>query len=203
MKLTRMTALLIVLGFVLLVAVIKAEAGERKFKFRASGSGISSPIDTNGDGIPASSTTIRGSSNLGPVSIHAVNETKLALSNPGDPTSVVPCQLPDDSPGLVFSLVQAHSVYRVGSGDLFVGQASGGAGNCLKLTCFGAPGQILPGCVFSSNIDVAVIGGTGRFSGASGLIELNGMGTIVLPHPTGLFVGFSAEGTGTLVIPDN
>jgi hypothetical protein len=201
MKGKKWTTVVLSVGLVFVMTLGTVNAEERKFKFRASGSGTPSRIDTNGDGVPASETRISGRSNLGLVSIQAVNETKLKLSNPADLTSVVLCQLPNGDPGLQFEIVQAHSVYRIGSGALLFGQASGGAGNCLRLTCFGAPGQILPGCQFSSNIVVNFIGGTGRFDGASGTIELNGTGTVLLAHPTGLFVAFSAEGIGTVIFP--
>jgi hypothetical protein len=187
-------------GLITLLGVVSAFAGEKKFAYHVSGSAISSTIDTNGDNSRATVTNLGGKSTLGKIHLQSVNESKLTLSNPADPRSVVPCQTPHNEPGIEFETVQGRGVLRVESGDLLFTKIASGT-NCVPLSCLGAQGQLRERCAFTTTQVSDIVGGTGKYSGASGTFNVTGSAEVLLAEPTGSFFALTLDAAGTLVLP--
>jgi len=132
-------------AFVMGLGIGSAEAATIEFKESVSGSFLDTVIDANGDGLPANQVLAGGKGTFGPSSINGLAEAEI------DPAA-------DCGPGSLGTRFVAMSlVHRFKNGDLLYSLLSEGGG-CLDLATFVASGAIT----------MTVIGGTGRFEGATG-----------------------------------
>ena len=149
-------------------------------------SGVETHLDTNGDGRSASAHQGLTHCNLGRFVFHEVAEFQAPLPAP------VTC--PADT--LEFPLQQLQAVRtEEKSGDqLFFAVATNEGTFCLQPSDF----------TFSATWQGTIIGGTGRFTGASGSFELQTTGKyLVTGEKEGVFGGFgqfNGTTTETLVI---
>ena len=80
------------------------------------GNFISTPIDSDQDGVSASLTTLKGKSNkLGIASANILTEAKPKLDKTGIPEA---CVTPDGFSGILLELVKARGNYHLKDGDL-------------------------------------------------------------------------------------
>lgn len=166
---------------VMAVATGSAEAKEINFEESFSGSVVGTQIDTNSDGRPAALAITEGISNLGPTTRQAVNEFA--------PSASVPC--PSGKVGS--TLVMGRLVVRLDKkkGDLFFVKSSSGT------LCFDPTTGISTGSQVGD-----IIGGTGRFDGATGSVEINFTATRLVADPAGRqFNSVIGTLTGTIITP--
>ena len=193
------------LASAIIVPTLAQAAGPTRILGRFSGTAVSTAIDTNGDGITASSSEVNirtKSSLLGRLTLRGVGETKPSLADPTDPRSFVQCQLPNGDPGIQFELVQESGAAEVEkSGDLFYVDTLSGLDCASVATCFDEVGRNLKGCIFSLSRSATIIGGTGRLAGASGFFEARGTGKVTFAGPTGSMNAFTGRITGEINIP--
>lgn len=200
MKLWKTMTGLFAIGLIVVTSGEKANAEEKKFKFHVAGSSVSSPIDINGDGSRAPVTNLRGRSNLGPLRVQTLTEAKRALSDPTDPGSVIPCQLPNGDPGLRFDLIHGQGVYGFENGEIFFTKVTSGE-QCFNRSCFNAQGRVVAGCVVSAHTIQDIIGGSGKFTEASGSLEVLTTATFLFADPSGTFLAIEFDGTGMIMLP--
>lgn len=164
---------------------------EWPIKIQSSGTFISTPIDTNGDGLPASISMLEGKSKrFGHVTSNIVTEAQLALDADGNPVS---CQTPDGKPGIINELVKANGVYRLRNGDQIFTEALS-VNTCADLVaCFDDKGNVREGCLFYGLAEATITGGTGRFSCASGFIEDTSTGLALVVDAKNQFFGAILE----------
>lgn len=171
------------LAFVALLGVfglaLAESASARTARFRASFDATVHPtaVDSNGDGETAVFAIWRGRSNLGPAALDAWAEFL-----PWDGQTF--CGPTDVQ--LVYRFVE-YSLRVTDGSRLFLVLSSGSL-------CFDYEAG-----TFDSSLDVTVIGGTGRFEGATGTLSVHAVSPPA-PFPNGLSV-FSATLGGTLTLP--
>lgn len=180
--------LIMVLGLIL--AVRNTEARHRQRKFRGelkesfSGSVLISgtSIDTDEDGVKASLGLFKGKSTLGTVTIEPITEF-----SPVPKVSTTIC----NSGLLQFDLVMGRVVTRIeSSGDLVFSRFTSGT-SCVDP----ATGTV------SVSLEGSIMGGTGRFDGATGSVEVNGTVTTLVSDPAPALHGFGAvTGEATKII---
>jgi hypothetical protein len=194
MKNMKQTALFSIMGVMMALIIASAHAGEQEITLSIGGSFISTPIDVNSDNAPASHLTGTGKSNLGTIFFHRLHEPDFSQF----PPPVTTC--PNGEPGFNIETVHGSSVFQVeNEADLFFTETSSGT-NCFPLSCF-REGNLVKGCTFFVDTKANITGGTGKFAGASGFLETSGRARVLLADPTGIFAGFTSEGTGTINIP--
>jgi hypothetical protein len=176
--------LMVSLIVALSLATLSAQA-EEQLPFRATFSGvfINTPFDLNGDGAPGALNLLEGKSNFGDFSLHVVSESVRGA----------PATCPNGQPGFAIMLVGGSSVFRFRrTGDLlFIRPTS-------ESTCFDPS----TGVSFFQAATGAIIGGTGRFTHATGNIEGEGTARVLLADPEGHVFG-EQHGTiqGTIILP--
>lgn len=165
---------------VVISTLVSAEDQNFNYHDESSGTFVSNVIDTNGDGIPGVTGTLRGYSSFGPVDITFYSEF--------DPLAAAPsesCQ----APFVEFPLVSSKTVNRYFNGDLLYLET-------LEETFCADPttGQ------FSWSETLAVIGGTGYFDGAKGQLRLSGEGQSLVVGADGAtnFGASSMSSKGTI-----
>jgi hypothetical protein len=173
-------------GFVLALAIGKAEAGEIPFNGSLSGTSNNTEMDLNGDGVKnalivGGAKSTQGSSTVqGPAGEFVFS-------------GAVPC--PEGSVGLTETPGTAGLVFRFNStGDLLI----------EKDTSFTQCFDLSTGLFFGSGTGV-ITGGTGRFAGATGSFEYTHCTgeTLFFEQPPGDrgFFSFTCEFTGTIITP--
>jgi hypothetical protein len=171
--------------FLVLSLTTMSVQAEERLPFNATFSGVlfSTQFDTDGDGAPANFNILEGQSNLGPFSLHVLDESVRA-----EPTTC-----PDGQAGFSVTLVAGSSVFRFRrTGDfLFVHPTS-------QTTCFNPS----TGVSFFRTATSDIIGGTGQFANATGAVAGEGMARIFLSDPAGHVFG-EQHGTiqGTIILP--
>jgi len=189
----KLTTLVSTMVLMMALMIASAQAGEKNVKISIAGSFISSRIDSNNDGAPASYLTGTGKSNLGNISFQSENEPDFSQFPP--PTV---CH---GKPGFSFPIVQGSAVYQAGDdADLFFTETTRAA-YCFPLSSCFPRGVLVKGCVFFVDTIAKITGGTGKFAEATGFLETSGSATILFIDPTSLFGGFSTAGTGTINTP--
>ena len=189
MKSMKRTAVVLAMAVVMAVVIGSAEAGDKKFNFKVSGTFFSVPIDTFPPGAPDGQTavvvTTEGKSTAGHIGVESLIEAD--FSELLDPS---PC--PDGQFG--FAIVEQSDVYReMSTGDLLFAKLSPATGT-FCFVCFE------PGCTFFFTVDSDIVGGTGKYAGASGSININGTATLLAIDQLGNnFGGSTAEGTGVIM----
>lgn len=149
-------------------------------------SGVENHLDTNGDGRSAGVHQGLASCNIGHFIFHEVFEFQAPLQAP------VTCPVGTQE----FGFVQAHRVLSAEktSEQLFFEDTDGGGTLCLY-----------PDLTFSFTEHGTFVGGTGRFTGASGTFDGQATGKyLVFGSKEGVFGGFGQYTetlTGTLTIP--
>lgn len=148
------------------------------YKDKASGSFLSTVIDTNGDGVPGVFGLLQGTSTFGSVTIHFFSEFDLASAAPS-------AVCPDGY--LEAPVVTSNTIYRYQNGDLLFFETAS------EVFC-GNPdtGE------FQWYETLDVIGGTGRFTDANGTLEVTGGGIILISDASGVtsFGGVSLSAKG-------
>lgn len=157
-------------------------AGEVPHKFEASGSYFSAAIDVNEDGIPGVVGQLEGKSNFGPFSVH----------NFGD-MDILSAAESENCPEFWVEVPTAGSVtlHRYHNGDLLSTVTT------EHLFC----ADPATGAFFwTETLDIT--GGTGRFEGAAGELEVYGEGTGLISDPTGLtsFGTMLVKGKGKIAL---
>ena len=140
----------------------------------------STVTDSNKDGVPANSAQLEGTSTFGPVTIQSLNEFAEGDSPLGD--------CPEGQ--IEFTLVKGNFVKRFAdTGDLLFGIWNEG------ISCFD------PNTNTSETTQVGVFsGGTGRFTGASGPVEIEFASTFLATNGQQGYSFGGSDGTGTGVI---
>lgn len=159
----------------------KAPAGETPFTGAGTASCVSTPIDTNEDGVGAFFCPFEQGSNLGPINGQVVLEFA-PLSAP------VTC--PEGN--LELTLVVGNGFKRLtDSGDLIYFKYASGT-TCIDLSTGSA--------IFSLVADIT--GGTGQFANATGSYDESAAGTIFIADPAlRSFIVVTYELVGTIIIP--
>jgi hypothetical protein len=189
------------LGFLLAAIGGADDARAEPFHYTISGTNLSTTIDTNDDGDPASVLSGEGMSTLGPISVRLLNEFVLELQDPQDPNSFVFCALPDGSLGIQLEQILGTPVFQVRRGDLLTAELVEGTA-CLSLaTCFDAMGQLQAGCIVAGPRRFEITGGTGKLAGASGSIYVESISEILVVSPTGIFTSVVDAAEGEIHIP--
>lgn len=155
---------------------------QEQFSESYSGSFQSASIltDTNGDGIPANSAELEGTSTLGAVSIQSLNEFAAGDSPLGD--------CPEGK--VEFTLVRGNFVKRFEqSGDLLFGTWNQG------ISCFD------PNTSTSETTQSGFFsGGTGQFADASGPVQIDFTSTFLASNGQQGYSFGGSDGTGEGVI---
>jgi len=180
----KRVAIGLVLGFVMAVTIGRAEALKIPYNGTYSGSFLdnNTQIDTNGDGVKATSFTYAANTNLGRVTGQAVFET-----------SSLPAPVTCPEGNLEYTVALDLPIERFPNGDLLFYETP-----ALTL-CFDPNTG-----TFSISYTTTIIGGTGKFAGATGSIEGNSPGGYLFYDPvSGQGFGyFTGEFTGTIITPD-
>ena len=167
----------------------RVNAKEQDTKYKASGSFVSSVIDTNGDGIPGVTGLLQGQSTFGAVTIHFFSE--FDMSGMIDPMPSANC--PDD--GLIeLPLVDSRTIHSYKNGDLIY------FATIEEIFCADPiTGQ------FHWTESLYVIGGTGRFEGAEGTMQVSGSGNMLISGIDGAtnFGGVSLSGKANIRLLKN
>lgn len=165
--------------------------GSFQFRIASSGTFISTPIDTNSDGIPASISMLTGRGKpFGPVTSEILTEGQILFDIGGNP---VPCETPDGKPGILNGLVQASGVYRLWNGDQIFTEAVSVDTCTDAAACFDEQGNVKKGCLFYGLAKGIITGGTGRFACASGSVEDTSNGLALVVDPKNQFFGAILE----------
>lgn len=179
------TALVGMMALMVLFGTANADPPFSQYKDKASGSLISTVIDTNGDGVPGAFGILQGTSTFGKVMIHFFSEYDLdsPALNADCPVDFV--ELP---------IVASNTIYSYENGDLlyFVTTSEVLCGNL-------ATGE------FQWHETLDVIGGTGRFANANGTLEVTGSGKILISDALGVtsFGGISLSANGRVKLHSN
>jgi hypothetical protein len=152
-----------------------------------SGVGVSTPIDTNGDGINFIHVTGRLSDTvLGGLSLKETVEVM-----PTDPA--VPFTTPSGGDGIEYELVQGHLVHQIeDSGEQIIMEFDS------NTQCIADDPGTDPSFSFSGTLIVK--GGTGRFVNADGTIDFDGEGKFLQSHMTGVVATATATHSGTIYL---
>jgi hypothetical protein len=173
---------------VIALASGRAEARDIKVRGTFAGTFLSTRIDLNNDGSLAGWGTVTVKSNLGRATSQGVVEIDLV----DPPTGACPAgqlELTLVAGRFVDTFTQTAKVK-----DRFFGEATS------STTCVDPATGAL-----SSNNTITVIGGTGKFAGATGSFENSYTGFVLLADPDPAskqsFGSFAGEFTGTLTLP--
>jgi len=172
------------MGLVMAVTIGSAGAEERAFTQKFSGSFLTTQIDTNGDGVKARFGLAAGkSSDLGTILFQIVTELSPLSSATTCPTG-----------NLESEFVGGHGIIRENKkGSLLFIEAGPGGQYCLDPTTD----------TFTFSGSGSITGGTGEFEGATGSIEVEGSGTIMVSDPADNEFGSQVgQVTGTLNVPE-
>lgn len=162
-----------------LAATLGATAAQaRILSETVSGNFVDTAIDTNGDGVAAAHFVgeAKGSGGASYQGLHEVQFTPTGLCDPGQVEGII----------VAYSIVR-----RFSNGDLLFSKLVDGS------FCFDpATGK--------ANVAVSaeIIGGTGRFAGATGSYEIEYEVTALLPDPTGGIAHGAFDGTVTGTIDE-
>jgi hypothetical protein len=161
-----------------------AKEPQSQYKSQASGSFSSSVIDSNGDGIPGVIGSLEGQSTFGALTIEFFSEFNIAAG-------VVTENCPDGY--LELPLVNSKTIHRYLNGDLLF----------LETTSETFCGNPVTG-EFLWEEELAVIGGTGRFIDASGMLESSGTGIILISDGAGVtsFGAVTLSNKGKVMLND-
>jgi hypothetical protein len=164
-------------------SVTAIHAKEILFKEQVSGRIVSNPIDINSDGLPASTGIYEGKSTRGLVTVHAFNETMPVVSSSHCP------------PGTMELLLDVRNIRRFANGDMLFTKSTEYSFVCADLTT----GK------FSFESKLNIIGGTGRYDGATGTIFSTGSGIALVLDPNTLmnFSAITMKSKGKLMLTDH
>lgn len=155
-----------------------------------SGSAAPSSFDSNGDKVPGHYVTFAGQSSLGRVHGALLVEYDFLSAAP-DP--VCPAEKPIKVPVVVSS---GNRALTGTDGQIFMQDDPATALVCLD------PNPPPLGGAFIMSLQGKVIGGMGRFAGATGTYEYTGSGQVLLQDSVGLpFGGFVIETRGRITVP--
>jgi hypothetical protein len=160
-----------------LVASFATAAEQASFSEAVSGNFVDTAIDTNGDGVAAASFMGVATGFRGGASYQGLTEIEFAATGLCDP-------------GEVEGVIAAYSIVRrFSNGNLMFSRLVEGS-FCLNP----ATGKA------EVSISAEIIGGTGRFEGATGSYQINYEATALLPDPTGGIAhgAFAGTVTGTI-----
>ena len=131
-----------------LLMAISAEA--KPFKSKFSGWGVATEIDNNGDGMKADSTTAQSRGTFG-----------RAITNGQSELAPVPSGTCDGNPAIVqYDYVSSSTINVFQNGDLIISLLDHGT------LCADFTNPLIP--TFTGEIHLVIVGGTGRFEGATG-----------------------------------
>lgn len=148
------------------LGIVFASETQAKYKSEASGSFTASIIDTNGDGIPGVTGILEGQSTFGSLTIHFFSEFDLNAAAPS-----VNC--PEGY--LEVPIVASNTIHRHRNGDLLLLETTS------EILC----GDLVSGEFFWDET-LAVIGGSGKFTDATGTLEASGRGIILISDQAGV-----------------
>jgi hypothetical protein len=178
------------IGFLLVAGINRVEAEEMTLKGTFAGTSLGTQMDLfplgNPDGVAAGWSTAEITGNLGKRTNQSVVERV-----PTGPTQACPGGgfIIDAQNGIGFGT--ATGTWP--SGDQLYSQT------VTSTLCFDTAGR------FTSTDTSRIVGGTGKFAGASGTVEQTGTGFIQYfdanADPAQGFGSFSGEFTGTLILP--
>jgi hypothetical protein len=162
------------------VTVEGVEAKELKFHSKLSGSFTSTAIDTDEEGSKAVFTTLEGVGSFGRIAAQGVGEWSNLQGLVNCPAGTI----------IEAEIVTARGVLRAPDGDLLYSEFSSGT-SCtdpLGMTSYTTEGTF--------------IGGTGRFTNATGTVKATGSVNTLVSDPQGnAFGSATAELTGTIITP--
>lgn len=165
-------------------------AGKIDFSLIGNGYFVTTPIDLNQDGTLASHMSLSGKSKeLGKVSVNVLAEIKVALDENKIPKS---CVTPDGDQGISLEIVKANGIFQLKNGDQFFTEGTSFS-LCISMSkCFDEEGKIKAGCTFQPVATAKIIGGTGKFSCASGRSADEHIRTVLAIDPRGETFGSAA-----------
>jgi hypothetical protein len=143
-----------------------ANGPQPKYKSQASGSFSPSVIDSNEDGVPGVEGFLQGQSTFGSLTINFFSEFDFAAAAPSE-------NCPNDY--LELPLVNSKTIHRHRNGDLLLLETTS------EIFC----GNLETG-EFLWEETLVVIGGTGKFTDASGTLESSGRGFMLISDATGV-----------------
>jgi hypothetical protein len=154
-----------------------AEVQDGSFSEEVSGTFVDTAIDTNGDGVAAATFLGQTRGHKGGSSyqgLHEVQFTPTGLCDPGDVEGVI----------VAYSIVR-----RFNNGDLLYSRLMDGS------FCFDPASGTA-----HVEVNAEIIGGTGKFEGATGSYAIAYDVTALLPDPTGGIAhgAFSGEASGSI-----
>lgn len=168
-----------------------------KVDFSLTGSGyfINSTIINRDDGLSNHMSMNVKSKQLGGALINFLAEVAVKL-NDGVPES---CLTPDGDQGIAAELVKAKGIIQLKkNGDQLFTEATA-LSLCISLKCFDEDGKVKEGCTFQPSATAKIIGGTGKFSCASGHLKDTHTRTVLAINPKGepfgSISGYSGRGT--------
>jgi hypothetical protein len=173
-------------GLLLIVSFRDAKAEQSHYKGKFAGTFLGTRIELNDDGVPASWATVEVSGTLGKRTNQSISETV--------PTGQTP-----ECPGGVFIIDVQHGIgFGTGTGTFPNGDQI--YFQVLTRTQCG-----LGGGQFTGSDTVSIVGGTGKFDGASGTYEQHFTSFCqacdLNATPPQTFGSVSGEFDGTLILP--
>ena len=155
---------------------------QAKYKSEASGSFSTSVIDTNSDGIPGVTGILQGESTFGSLTIYFFSEFDILAAAPSQNCPEGYLEVP---------IVESKTIHRHRNGDLLF----------LETTSETLCGNLETGDFFWDET-LVVIGGSGKFTDASGILESNGNGVILVSDDAGVtsFGGMFISNSGKIML---
>ena len=178
-------ALGITIGLMLIVTIGWAGDSSRQKEIRSSFacSSVPSTFDFNGDGILATSSLCKGKGSGGPFTTQGVGEHRAPL--------VAPVTCPQGSTEYPYEAT-FHVITNSNTFDQLITGNLGSGVFCLNPDGF----------TFTFDVTDYIFNGTGKLTGAQGLIESKGAGSIVACDQAGRCISnYSGTSEGTLILP--
>lgn len=174
------------IGCLLVTSIGRVEAKDIRFTGKFAGTSLHSRIDRNDDGLPANWSTGVTTGTLGKRTFQSLYEFV-----PTGPTT--------ECPGGLFIIDVANGQGFGAFTETFPNGDQYYARVLTATSCFDSAGG------YTGSTTISIVGGTGKFTGASGNVENSYIGFFQVGDanaiPRQAFGPYSGEFTGTLILP--